>query len=1314
VNCTLGDWSDWAGCSSIVPTQRLRRREVLSPPGSAGPPCDEALKETAGCALPASARGGPAPCEYDDWSAWSECTSSCGGGQSERMRSLVHQACAPNASGEVDLRQARPCGTQPCEGSTCEFSDWGEWGDCSATCGQGQAARKRSVAGPVEPWKPGCTGALEEVRNCSARASCVDADCEWGDWGAWGACSATCGGGAKRRDRVIRTQQSGKGAACSAKVKSEVAPCSTRPCEDCVDGDWGGWDEWSPCTATCGPAFRVRHREVAKYANACGKPASGVMDQFALCVDLGPCSPPQDCEVSDWGAWSSCGSKCYGVSERSRKIVSDAAYGGAQCGNESLREIVTCNPGPGEPAPEGCEERSLPSPCKFEPWGDWGACSSSCGGGQRTRQRHPVAPHGRPGGAPCEGALAETEACGTASCNQTCQDCAWGDWTAWGACSRYGAQRFRHRAVELPGTGCGKPCAPGHAKEVENCTAVEGAVPKSFCAWAPWSAESPCDAVCGAATRTRQRQLRATSTEPEDTELLFAGDPDSPCSGAQIMVTACDLPSCNPGCKPVDCEFSAWSQWSAPSCDQLCQRHRVIERIGSCGGDFCDGPFVETKRCPRDCEQPDDCVLGDWSEWSGSCHAAEEQRSRTRVVERNASHGGKACRGSLLDTRSCRTTCTPRDCEVAAWSAWGACSRSCGGGVRLRSRHISAEAACGGSPCDSSLEQQGACGLEACDPGADQDCTLSDWTDWDKCDGEGQQTREREVLGEASGRGEACEGTTRQTRLCGSDVDCEVSDWTAWDECDSFHGQGQQQRQRQVVRTPTGRGRGCPPALAETRGCTGAGGPEGDGHDCEVSDWGDWAACSASCGQGSRSRGRLITKLASDGGAGCNLALSQMAPCSGLDCGNATGLNILKVDCAWEPWSDWGPCSLGCGGGQHNRSRNVSTLPRNGGRPCAAEEPEQIAPCNTQPCGEENCVDAEWADWSPWEECSVSCKGGGTTRRSRKVGRHANHCGRPAAGLSAEAASCNEDVPCEPTVDCSFEDWSTWSACAKPCEGVQNRSREITVGAGGGTACEGSLRQSRSCADASAGCNISSFALPGGPCTFQDWTDWADCPCSCGGCQQLRRRGWQRPQGSPGCSGAMAATRACGTEPCEAPCGEPVDCAWSHWSDWSECEGCAGPRNRSRSVARPPSCGGAPCRAGAAEEVGRCPHSCDGGGPQYCSWADWGAWSGCGAACGSATKKRERVLQVSKAAPAYCSAAGGAGGTRTRDALQGKFALLHQRAAALETRRLRELALAFVLGCAAILAAPRALQGVRWLLCRARQDRARFVAPVCE
>lgn len=54
------------------------------------------------------------------------------------------------------------------------------------------------------------------------------------------------------------------------------------------------------------------------------------------------------------------------------------------------------------------------------------------------------------------------------------------------------------------------------------------------------------------------------------------------------------------------------------------------------------------------------------------------------------------------------------------------------------------------------------------------------------------------------------------------------------------------------------------------------------------------------------------------------------------------------VDCQWDDWEEWGPCSASCGGGERSRTRSVVLQPINGGEECVDSKTKE--PCNTSPC----------------------------------------------------------------------------------------------------------------------------------------------------------------------------------------------------------------------------------------------------------------------------------------------------------------------------------------------------------------------------
>lgn len=81
---------------------------------------------------------------------------SCGGGQQYRTKNCLKGNCDGN------VKMARACNTQPCTG---EWGCWGEWSECSVTCGVGKKSRKRTCLAGTDD-EVGCEGPKTETKMC--------------------------------------------------------------------------------------------------------------------------------------------------------------------------------------------------------------------------------------------------------------------------------------------------------------------------------------------------------------------------------------------------------------------------------------------------------------------------------------------------------------------------------------------------------------------------------------------------------------------------------------------------------------------------------------------------------------------------------------------------------------------------------------------------------------------------------------------------------------------------------------------------------------------------------------------------------------------------------------------------------------------------------------------------------------------------------------------------------------------------------------------------------------------------------------------
>ncbi|TNN56511.1 Hemicentin-1 [Liparis tanakae] len=111
----------------------------------------------------------------------------------------------------------------------------------------------------------------------------------------------------------------------------------------------------------------------------------------------------------------------------------------------------------------------------------------------------------------------------------------------------------------------------------------------------------------------------------------------------------------------------------------------------------------------------------------------------------------------------------------------------------------------------------------------------------------------------------------------------------------------------------------------------------------------------------------------------------------------------LRVSSAQKEDTAHASCGLGS---QEKRRRCTNPLPANGGRHCAGSDTETRG-CRGKPCP----VDANWSQWSLWEECSRTCGRGNRTKLRTCSSPPAQHGGKPCEGEAAEVTACGER-PC--------------------------------------------------------------------------------------------------------------------------------------------------------------------------------------------------------------------------------------------------------------------------------------------------------------
>ena len=138
-------------------------------------------------------------------------------------------------------------------GKACPYWDlWSDWSDCSVTCGRGTVSRSRECVNG-NPGDHGCEGNDSEQKVCrSEKQFCPT----WSAWGEFTQCSATCGEGEQIRVRECHNGSPGD-AGCEG-ITEEVIPCTSHR-EQCPE--WDFWARWSTCSVTCGEGSQLRTRQ---------------------------------------------------------------------------------------------------------------------------------------------------------------------------------------------------------------------------------------------------------------------------------------------------------------------------------------------------------------------------------------------------------------------------------------------------------------------------------------------------------------------------------------------------------------------------------------------------------------------------------------------------------------------------------------------------------------------------------------------------------------------------------------------------------------------------------------------------------------------------------------------------------------------------------------------------------------------------------------------------------------------------------------------------------------------------------------------
>ncbi|XP_017164478.1 adhesion G protein-coupled receptor B3 isoform X9 [Poecilia reticulata] len=201
----------------------------------------------------------------------------------------------------------------------------------------------------------------------------------------------------------------------------------------------------------------------------------------------------------------------------------------------------------------------------------------------------------------------------------------------------------------------------------------------------------------------------------------------------------------------------------------------------------------------------------------------------------------------------------------------------------------------------------------------------------------------------------------------------------------------------------------------------------------------------------------LVLNKASPSQFGCQVLCTWLENCLKAEKGTVEACGIVYTKCTC-------PQHLGDGESESMLMLNNVVLPLNPQTEgCLSPQLHVGQICNLsaevrRPPKE---VDGQWQEWSSWSDCSVTCANG-TQQRTRQCSAAA-HGGSECRGHWAESREChNPDC----TANGQWNPWGPWSGCSKSCDGGGQRRVRVCQGvAVTGQQCDGNGEEVRKCSD---------------------------------------------------------------------------------------------------------------------------------------------------------------------------------------------------------------------------------------------------------
>ncbi|XP_060848777.1 thrombospondin type-1 domain-containing protein 7A-like [Rhopalosiphum padi] len=492
--------------------------------------------------------------------------------------------------------------------------------------------------------------------------------------------------------------------------------------------------------------------------------------------------------------------------------------------------------------------------------------------------------------------------------------------------------------------------------------------------------------------------------------------------------------------------------------------------------------------------------------------------------------------------------------------------------------------------------------VEVCSLEQNQDCVVTEYSNWTICCG-GTQRRTRSVVIEQQNNGAKCPPLT-ESRVCVPDEP----------SCSNYYPFG-------LYQLKVNQWQQCVPFSEHTMGDNDGILNSGSHSDTFYKHWPQVGT-----------QKRSMSCFDESG------ILVSLSFCEDKQLPTNTRACIIAQDCVVSDWTDWEVTQGGCisAGGKIRaeeaiRKRQILRLHEGQGSPCPHLVETRTTKENLPLCSDKyKWLISSWSKCSqPISNSSVQCGGGLQYRNITCIEFMTGKFMDPSVCRILDTPPTIQrcEIPCPR--DCQVGPWSKWGPC-KPSKcpskhetesqeeleniGYRKRTRIANVPPSEyGVQCP-SLEEVQPCQNPQ--------------CYVWDYGQWGSCTLDeptekCGPGQRSRQVYCTAHDKEVVHNSLCSKLKPSESEPCSVPC--PEDCVVSGWSEWSECSmGCSiesdiGVRYRNRTVIGPPGKTGHPCPSkGDMVQFENCnTHGCYG-----LSWLVL-PWTDCNGTCSHGTQTRD-------------------------------------------------------------------------------------------